>query len=115
MAGTSITTILPDAPSFLYQETTLRPIAAFFAQWPQFAYDETTAPTREFGRLARAQQWSDEARDQYREDFQTAMVHQFNQVYGTDENDIGAWQALCARLGVEEVPETLAECRKACL
>ena len=40
------------------------------------------------------------------------MVHQFNQIYGTDEHDIGAWQALCARLGVEDVPETLAGCRQ---
>ena len=43
--------------------------------------------------------------------FGTAMGKQFASFYGTSVNDIEAWKALCEALGVDPVPETIAECR----
>jgi len=44
--------------------------------------------------------------------FKTAMVHQFNTLYGTDVNDIESWRKLCLALDVTP-PEGLQACRKA--
>jgi len=44
--------------------------------------------------------------------FQDALTMQFNDIYGTDENDLTNWQALCARLRMNPVPETLNACRE---
>jgi len=43
--------------------------------------------------------------------FGTAMGKQFASFYGTSVNDPEAWKALCEALGVDPVPETIAECR----
>lgn len=40
------------------------------------------------------------------------MVLQFNDIYGTDEEDLRSWQGLCRVLNIEPVPEELQECRK---
>ena len=93
----------------------LRPIAAFFARFspsPTFTYDDTNAPTAEFSRLCEARQWSSKIYKRRKDAFQTAMVLQFNQIYGTNENDIHAWQAIAVKLGKKRIPDTLTECRK---
>ena len=41
-----------------------------------------------------------------------AMVRQFNQTYGKHEHDLASWQKLCATLGTNPVPSTIAKCRK---
>lgn len=51
-------------------------------------------------------------REQLDEDFKTAMVLEFNDLYGTDENDITCWWGLCKVLGVNPLPDTLNECKK---
>jgi hypothetical protein len=58
--------------------------------------------------------WDDEDFEmrQARRKFKSAMVQQFNQVYGTDEGDMLSWQALCRILNIEPIPEDLKECRK---
>ena len=44
--------------------------------------------------------------------FKSAMVQQFNDLYGTDEEDLNSWQNLCHILNIELVPEGLKECHK---
>ena len=100
------------------KDSSMRPIAAFFAQFlpsPEFTYNPSQAPTKEFKRLARAKKWKKDTWDAYKVELNRAMIEQFNEVYGTSDDDITAWQALYARLGLENVPETLKECRKVSL
>ena len=47
-----------------------------------------------------------------RRKFKSGMVQQFNELYGTDEEDLNSWQNLCFILNIEPVPEGLKECRK---
>jgi len=54
----------------------------------------------------------DEERLVAKQGFQDALTMQFNDLYGTDENDLTNWQTLCARLGMDPVPETLNACRE---
>lgn len=47
-----------------------------------------------------------------RRTFKSAMVQQFNNLYGTDEEDLNSWQNLCHILNIKPVPEGLKECRE---
>lgn len=40
------------------------------------------------------------------------MAERFNEIYGTDENDLEAWKKLCGQVHVDPIPNTLAECKK---
>lgn len=44
--------------------------------------------------------------------FKSAMVKQFNDLYGIDEEDLTSWQKLCHVLNIEPVPEGLKKCRE---
>ena len=43
--------------------------------------------------------------------FGEAMGKQFASFYGTSIHDMEAWKALCEALGVDPIPETIAESR----
>lgn len=47
-----------------------------------------------------------------RRKFKSAMVQQFNNLYGTDEKDLNSWQNLCHILNIDPMPEGLKECRE---
>ncbi|CAG7558098.1 unnamed protein product [Fusarium equiseti] len=40
------------------------------------------------------------------------MVKQFNDIYGTDPDNLESWQKLCHVLNIEPVPTRLAACRE---
>ena len=67
---------------------------------------------REFGRLCREKQWSQEERQEEKNDLRDAMVERFNEIYGTSEKDLEAWKKLCRDVHVDPIPDTLAECEK---
>lgn len=43
--------------------------------------------------------------------FKKALTREFNDIYGTDINDIRAWTKLCRVLSINPIPEKLKECR----
>jgi hypothetical protein len=46
-----------------------------------------------------------------RENLKDAMTQQFNNIYGTDENNLAAWQNLCQVLNIDPIPDELNLCR----
>jgi hypothetical protein len=58
--------------------------------------------------------WDKGDREEAREGFKGALVQGFNQMYGTDVNDIESWQSLCCVVGITPVPDELNECRDIC-
>ncbi|KAF8599059.1 hypothetical protein BDV93DRAFT_592384 [Ceratobasidium sp. AG-I] len=106
---TPIPTFAPPA-----QTDTQAHLAAFFAQYQGFQYNSSQAAVNQFNRLRRSHEWgrnSTELTDA-RQDFRRALVLQFNATYGTNQNDLAAWQNLCRALNVEDIPEELSECKK---
>jgi hypothetical protein len=88
-------------------------IEEFFANYsPEFEYLRTNTATYEYRRLCRILLRDD--REKAWMDFRDALVLEFNKIYGTDENDLGSWQALCRVLDIVPVPTTLRECRQVC-
>ena len=64
----------------------------------------------QFRRLAR-QLPAKEERDDAREDFQRAMVLDFNETFGVDVNNLTSWQELCSILSVDPIPDDIKGCR----
>ncbi|KAK7686019.1 hypothetical protein QCA50_010830 [Cerrena zonata] len=88
-------------------------IEDFFAQFSDFDFDPSQHVTLEFNRLAESRQWGKERRRaQYRQ-LQDALVGEFNHQYGRDEGKLAAWQALCEEVGIDPIPTTITQCRKA--
>ncbi|KAF8626945.1 hypothetical protein AX15_004623 [Amanita polypyramis BW_CC] len=89
-------------------------IAAFFERYPEFSYNPQTAVSAEFNRLVKFYEWErdSEEREEAWEGFGKAMGMQFADYYGSDVDDINAWQALCIALRVDPVPDTASECKQ---
>ncbi|KDR67190.1 hypothetical protein GALMADRAFT_258585 [Galerina marginata CBS 339.88] len=90
------------------------PLSQYFAQYPPFTYDSNAVPTSEFYRMCDLFDWERDTPD--RQDafalFRIALTQQFNAIYGSDANNLAAWQLLCLRLGVDPMPSNIKECRR---
>ena len=87
-------------------------LAVFFAQYTDFEYNPAKPATDEFYRLCDFNGWDKDEKQFAKKDFQDALTIQFNNIYGTNENDLTNWQTLCAQLGMDPVPESLKACRQ---
>jgi len=76
------------------------PLATFFAQYRAFDYCPNASSSKEFYRMCDHFDWyrHDRERAEAHEDFKTALVQQFNTLYGTEVDDIAAWRGLCLAL-----------------
>jgi hypothetical protein len=86
----------------------------FFDSYPPFVYDSSSSASSEFYRLCGYFGWDrdDPDRQDAHEAFKDALVKQFNVNFGTNADDLTAWQGLCASLYVNPIPDELAACRK---
>ncbi|KAK5099916.1 hypothetical protein LTS08_005631 [Lithohypha guttulata] len=89
-------------------------IDRFFAYYPDFDYNRTESSPREFYRMCDFFDWGKNSRDEYpaerlqaQEDFRRAMVENFNDHFGTDVDDLQAWEHMCVVLGIEPLPESM--------
>ncbi|KAK7686026.1 hypothetical protein QCA50_010837 [Cerrena zonata] len=86
----------------------------FFARFQSFDYRDDTPVIAEYRRLSRHEGWkrgSEESKEMY-EEFRFALIEEFNNIYGMDEDDIESWQYLCTMLDVDPVPDDLEDCRE---
>ncbi|KAH7170308.1 hypothetical protein EDB81DRAFT_160457 [Dactylonectria macrodidyma] len=91
-------------------QATIEPMDEFFARYPNFQYKRDASFWAEFHRLSKQSKWKKDQRREHVADFKTAITHQFNNTFGTDETSLESWQKLCRILGVG-VPNTLKESR----
>ena len=87
-------------------------IVRFFNKWQEFDYHREAEVIKEFKRLCREKQWSPGEREDAKNALRDAMVQRFNEIYGTNEEDLDAWKKLCRDVHVDPIPNTLAECQK---
>jgi hypothetical protein len=111
-------TIQQNSPSILAANQHRTPpthIANYFAQFsPQFRYDPRGETWAQFYALRDYFGWEPQSEQLRREadDLRSAIVHEFNHIYGTDENDLVAWQTLCREVRVSPIPSTIPDCRR---
>jgi Zinc finger C-x8-C-x5-C-x3-H type (and similar) len=89
-------------------------IDEFFSTHPEFDYDSTAPFTQEFYRMCDFFDWDrdDPDRQNAREEFRTAMVQEFNSIYGGDVDDLSSWQVLCEIVRISPVPDDIQACRE---
>ncbi|RFU27814.1 hypothetical protein B7463_g8510, partial [Scytalidium lignicola] len=86
----------------------------FFAAFPEFKYNSSAPVWTQFDRMCHYFDWDSDDYEmrEARRNFKSAIVQQFNNIYGTDEKDINSWQNLCHILNISPVPASLEGCRK---
>ncbi|KAG1882486.1 hypothetical protein F4604DRAFT_1879511 [Suillus subluteus] len=97
------------------QTETQAPLDNFFAKYPNFEYNSSASASLEFYRMCDEFGWDkeDKEREQASRDFKDSLVQQFNDIYGTDVNDLTSWRTLCQIVHVSPIPDTLESCREA--
>ncbi|OAX40315.1 hypothetical protein K503DRAFT_798946 [Rhizopogon vinicolor AM-OR11-026] len=102
------------------------PLAVFFAQFESFSFNARQSSHKNFKRLIKAissdpndperraalKGFKNAERRAARKGFKDALVQDFNKRFGTDGNDLAAWQNLCNVLRIVSVPATIQECRQ---
>ncbi|KAH9980913.1 hypothetical protein BGW80DRAFT_1247759 [Lactifluus volemus] len=93
------------------------PLEGFFSQYSNFQSQPSNSPVSEFRRLCKTYNWEggSQERKAAHEEFSFAMKMEFDDLYGSDENDIENWHKLCHVLRIDPAPTTVQECRAAVL
>ncbi|KAK0203985.1 hypothetical protein DFS33DRAFT_850485 [Desarmillaria ectypa] len=94
---------------------TLTPIQAFFAQYPEFSYDPSGETMKQFWAMMRQFGWvrDDDNINEALSEIQDAIAQQFNDIYGGNAGDLGAWQRLWEMVGQGDMPTSISACRAA--
>ena len=91
-----------------------QPLKKYFSQHSKFQYQPRNSPTAEFNRLCKEYQWKQDSEEKKaaRDEFNLALIEEFNSLYGSDEKDIKNWHNLCHVLRIDPVPSKIKECRE---
>ncbi|KAH9853747.1 hypothetical protein C2E23DRAFT_93232 [Lenzites betulinus] len=90
--------------------TNIYPIRTFFANYPEFDFNPDAPFFEEFKRLQKTLDQGE--KETARDDMRSAMVRQFNDMYGTNVDDLESWQLLCTALGMNPVPKDIKTCQR---
>ncbi|KAF5354974.1 hypothetical protein D9756_005613 [Leucocoprinus leucothites] len=95
-------------------ERDLGPLEDFFASYAAFTYNPSAPSTREFRRLAKANQWEPKTGPLIgaNKAFKTALIRQFNVSYGTNKSSLPDWQGVLRQMGVSDPPHTISGCQE---
>ncbi|KAE9968564.1 hypothetical protein EG328_007497 [Venturia inaequalis] len=80
----------------------------FFADFPDFEYNDDRSLKSNFQRLAKSQGWEGK---EYREQMSRMMEGEFRRFYGRSTS-LAGWKALSKDLGVEPAPASIDECKE---
>ncbi|KAK7686034.1 hypothetical protein QCA50_010846 [Cerrena zonata] len=85
-------------------------VEAFFAIYPGYYFDPMQPIMLQFETMAREMEFKKKEYREAKDDLREAMVLDFNDTFGEDESDLGAWQRLCIMLEVSPVPNNIRSC-----
>ncbi|KAJ7111732.1 hypothetical protein C8R44DRAFT_252444 [Mycena epipterygia] len=118
-------TVWKDEPHPAKKSKIQNHLEKFFADYPRFRYDPALPVSAQYNAMCRLYfpgrgpiktergANADPQRTAAYAKFRKAMVLTFNDIYGTDVNDLGNWQSLCRLLELDPIPQTLWACRTA--
>ncbi len=88
------------------------PIERFFRSYPNLQYNPSRSSAEEFQHLRKLYGWQRGDSDGERAwlGFRLALVKEFNRLFGTDPNDLLAWQTLCMIVGAQGRLTTRDDC-----
>ena len=87
---------------------------SYWSRFPDFEHNANTPIRKEFRRLAQLKGWvgSDpQQQKKYRREWGKCFLSEFTKHYGQDDSSLAGWQSLCGEVGLEEIPQSVKECR----
>jgi len=81
---------------------------------PKFIRDPGATVNENFRRLAEQRAWKIRG-VRYRKEYTRCMRDEFIELYGHDERRLEGWRSLCADVGIEEIPDSITQCKKVSL
>ncbi|KAG8754330.1 hypothetical protein FRC11_006712, partial [Ceratobasidium sp. 423] len=90
-------------------------VQAFFdSYYPTFKYKKSKPAVTQFKELKKEYRgyWTKDDAKEAHEAFKNALTKDFNDIYGTDENDLASWQKLCTVLNLRDIPDDVESCKK---
>jgi hypothetical protein len=88
---------------------------SYWSQFPDFDHDGAAPIKEEFRRLAQLNDWvgnDPQKRKTYRREWNKCFLSEFTKHYGNDDSSVEGWQALCEAIGLDDVPQSVKECRR---
>ena len=87
-------------------------IGRFFESFSNFRYNPSKPSAEEYQRLRKKYGWrrGNAEGDGAWLGFRLALVKEFNRLFGTDPNDLLAWQTLCTFIGIRKTFNNCEDC-----
>ncbi|KAI5299223.1 erg26, C-3 sterol dehydrogenase [Ascosphaera pollenicola] len=102
-----------DQPEAASSAKTNTPIDRFFQSFRGFPYNRSQSPEKNLSRLLKHFDWTDDdEKKAVRHAYKAALVKEFNSWFGGKTNKLANWHALCKALGMNKLPDTIAECKE---
>jgi hypothetical protein len=89
-------------------------IDGFFSQHRDFRYDANENTAAQWNRMKEENKdfWRGHVLRNVQESYYNAMARAFNDAYGTDVDDLWAWQKLCEAVQCDWIPNTVWQCKE---
>ncbi|KAJ6505546.1 hypothetical protein C8R45DRAFT_861220 [Mycena sanguinolenta] len=85
-------------------------MSTYWNAHPDFVHNPAAPLHQEFKLLAAQCGWN-RREAQYKREWERCAREEFAHHFGRDENRLAGWQAMCATVGVKEVPESIKQCK----
>ncbi|KAJ7691329.1 hypothetical protein B0H17DRAFT_935150 [Mycena rosella] len=86
-------------------------MSAYWNSYPNFAHNPTTPLRQEFKRLAAHEGW-EVGGSRYKKEWERCGRDEFSHQFGSEDSQLSGWQAMCVLVRVEDVPDSITQCRK---
>ncbi|KIM27374.1 hypothetical protein M408DRAFT_330079 [Serendipita vermifera MAFF 305830] len=91
-------------------------MSSYWSLFPDFDHNEHAPLQEEFARLAEQNNWDgddDRSKAIRRIQWGRCFRLEFNKHYGEDASSLAGWQALCKEVRLQNIPESVEECKRA--
>ncbi|KAJ7473996.1 hypothetical protein FB451DRAFT_1035144 [Mycena latifolia] len=86
-------------------------MSAYWTSHPDFLHNATAPLQQEFKLLAAHEGWK-AGGSRYKREWARCAREEFSHYFGRDDGLLSGWQAMCAMVRVNEVPDSITQCRK---
>ncbi|KAJ6602364.1 hypothetical protein B0H10DRAFT_1823132 [Mycena sp. CBHHK59/15] len=87
-------------------------MSTYWDAYKNFVHNARAPLQREFRLLAAQCGW-EASGERYRTEWMRCARTEFTHYFGGEDNRLAGWQSLCALVGVEDVPESIVQCKQA--
>ncbi|KAJ7030195.1 hypothetical protein C8F04DRAFT_1114195 [Mycena alexandri] len=86
-------------------------MSTYWDSYPNFVHNPTAPVQKEFKLLAAQCGWK-VGGAQYKREWARCGREEFIRYFGSEEKGLDGWQGLCATVGIEEIPNSITQCKK---